>query len=172
MIVYEGGTNETELLIQEISAPQTIRTTISNGPTNLNSASSSGYPVRYELISGPGILSGNTITPTGEGAIVLRVYQDGDSAWESAIPIYITLIASVEQGGVRIRSILKEPEGFALRWHAYESAAYRIMSSTNLLHWVEVPESRFRGMGDETVFVLPESSSDKNFFFVDIVPFN
>ena len=42
-------------------------------------------------MSGPASLTGNTITPTAAGAVVIRALQDGDATWESAIPIERTV---------------------------------------------------------------------------------
>jgi hypothetical protein len=171
MVAYEGDPNEpANLAVQDIAAPGTIRATTSGGLISLDAVSSSGAPVRYELVSGPGILDGNTITPTGEGAIVVRVCQDGNGDWESAIPAYVTIIASVEEGGVRVQGIGMDANGIALQWHAYSGATYRVMMSTNLFGWSEVPGSRFPGSGEDSAFTLPESENSRSFYLIDIVP--
>lgn len=58
-----------------------------SGPLNLVATASSGLPVRFEILSGPGTLTGAALTSSGAGTLVLRALQDGNSSWDSAEPV-------------------------------------------------------------------------------------
>jgi probable HAF family extracellular repeat protein len=53
-------------------------------PVPLTPASTSGLPVTLEIVSGPATLSGNSITYTGIGTVVVRATQSGDSSFAPA----------------------------------------------------------------------------------------
>jgi probable HAF family extracellular repeat protein len=53
-------------------------------PVPLTPASTSGLPVTLEIVSGPATLSGNSITYTGNGTVVVRATQAGDSSFAPA----------------------------------------------------------------------------------------
>ncbi len=52
-----------------------------NTPVTLTPASTSGLPVSLEIVSGPATLSGNSITYTGNGTVVVRATQAGDASF-------------------------------------------------------------------------------------------
>jgi probable HAF family extracellular repeat protein len=55
-----------------------------NTPVALTPASTSGLPVSLEIVSGPATLSGNSITYTGTGTVVVRASQSGDASYAPA----------------------------------------------------------------------------------------
>lgn len=56
-------------------------------PLPLAPTSTSGLPVTLSLISGPATLSGNTVTITGAGTVVLEADQAGNSVYRKAQPV-------------------------------------------------------------------------------------
>jgi CSLREA domain-containing protein len=54
------------------------------GPISLSATSSSGLPVTFSVVSGPGSISGATLTVMGAGAIVVRASQPGNANYTSA----------------------------------------------------------------------------------------
>lgn len=50
----------------------------------LVAVASSGLPVSFEVVSGPGTISGNTFTATGIGEITVRASQAGDGQYDAA----------------------------------------------------------------------------------------
>ena len=54
------------------------------GPVALSATASSGLPVTFSVLSGPGALDGNRLTPTGAGSIVVSVDQSGNGEYQSA----------------------------------------------------------------------------------------
>ncbi len=51
---------------------------------NLNATASSGLPVAFSFISGPGILTGSSLKLTGAGTVVVAANQAGDDEFEGA----------------------------------------------------------------------------------------
>jgi hypothetical protein len=51
----------------------------------------SGNPVTFRVLSGPGTLSGNTLTVTGLGGVVIEADQAGDATYSPAAPVVQTL---------------------------------------------------------------------------------
>jgi alpha-tubulin suppressor-like RCC1 family protein len=54
------------------------------GPVALSATASSGLPVTFSVLSGPGTLDGNRLTPTGAGSIVVSADQSGNGEYQSA----------------------------------------------------------------------------------------
>jgi hypothetical protein len=77
------------LLFPEVSDAQ-----FGGAPISLAATASSSLPVSYEIISGPGLLTGSTLTSTGVGAIVIRATQAGDFTYAAATPVERTIQVS------------------------------------------------------------------------------
>ncbi|MGD0507013.1 MAG: VCBS repeat-containing protein [Terriglobales bacterium] len=60
-------------------------------PVTLTATASSGLPVTYTLISGPGSLSGNTLTITDVGSIVVEADQAGNANYLAAPSVQIAI---------------------------------------------------------------------------------
>ena len=57
------------------------------GPLHLSATASSGLTVQYELVSGPATLTGNTLTLTAVGSVIVRARQDGNDDFAPASPV-------------------------------------------------------------------------------------
>jgi hypothetical protein len=55
-------------------------------PISLVGSASSGLPVVYEVLSGPAMVSGDQLTVTGVGVVLVRASQPGDANYEAALP--------------------------------------------------------------------------------------
>ncbi len=53
----------------------------------LTATASSGLPITYTLVSGPASLSGNMLTVTGAGTVVVQASQNGNSVYGEATPV-------------------------------------------------------------------------------------
>ena len=73
-------------LTQTITFPAIPPITYSYTPIALSASASSGLPVTFAVISGPGILvsNGRWLRVTGVGAVVVSATQGGDMAYQSA----------------------------------------------------------------------------------------
>ena len=66
------------------------------GRVELAATVTSGGPVAFSLVSGPGALDGNVLTFTGEGTVVVLATQGGDETWEEAsatLSVFVTATA-------------------------------------------------------------------------------
>ena len=55
-----------------------------SGPVGLSATASSGLPVQFSVVSGPGSVVGNQLTPTGAGVVVVLATQPGNAQYQSA----------------------------------------------------------------------------------------
>lgn len=59
-----------------------------SAPLTLSATASSGLPVSFGVVSGPGILSGTTLTLTGaSGTVMVRASQAGNAVYSAATPV-------------------------------------------------------------------------------------
>jgi hypothetical protein len=58
----------------------------------LSAASSSGLPVEFMVVSGPGLLTGNTLKLTGEGLVSIQAGQPGNENYEPGPPVQQTIL--------------------------------------------------------------------------------
>ena len=56
-------------------------------PFSVSATASSGLTPVYTIVSGPATISGNTVTITGTGTVVIRASQDGSSLFAAATPV-------------------------------------------------------------------------------------
>ena len=87
--------------------------TATSRPVHLSAVSSAGLPIIYEVVSGPGRISGNTLTVTNDiGTVVLRASQPGNDSY-SAIEVVRSLaivpLARVSNLSSRLRVSGNDP---------------------------------------------------------------
>ena len=76
---------------QSISFPQIPPHLISDPPFVLLATATSGLPVNYMIVSGPGTISGDTLFLNGTaGTIVIQADQPGDATYDSAASVQIS----------------------------------------------------------------------------------
>jgi len=78
--------------VQVIDFPAIGDQDINNSPINLNATASSGLPVTYYVLSGPGSVSSDQLTLTDTGEVWIRATQDGDDNYYSAYPVEQTFM--------------------------------------------------------------------------------
>ncbi|HNU52412.1 MAG TPA: SdrD B-like domain-containing protein [Verrucomicrobiota bacterium] len=96
-------------------------------PVECEASASSGLPVGFEVVSGPGALEGNELRTTGAGTIVVRAVQGGDALWLPAPPVEQTIevarglaevalsgLAQVYDGGAKPIGVTTTPGGLGL----------------------------------------------------------
>jgi len=62
------------------------------GPYTLNGTASSGLPVAFSLVSGPGSVAGSTLTITGAGTVVVAANQPGNANYAAAAQVTQTIL--------------------------------------------------------------------------------
>ena len=79
---------------QAINFPALPAHPVDGGLLTLAAVASSGLPVSYEWVSGPGRIEGDSLMPTGEGLVTVRAKQGGNGAWQMAPPVEQTFVIS------------------------------------------------------------------------------
>jgi hypothetical protein len=72
------------------------------GPTNvmsgqaimLSASASSGLPVRFDIVSGIGVVNGSTLTSAQGGTVVVQASQSGDSTYDAAPQVTETFLVT------------------------------------------------------------------------------
>jgi hypothetical protein len=78
-----------------IFAAPTSPVTLGVGPITLSAAGgASGNPVTFSIVSGPGTLSGNMLTITGDGTVVIAVNQAGNVDFAAAAQVTQSVVVS------------------------------------------------------------------------------
>jgi hypothetical protein len=96
------GATSTVIAVSKASQSLTLGAlagrTYGDGPFPLTASASSGLPVSFSVVSGPAVVSGNTLGLTGAGTVTVRASQAGDDTWLAA--------ASVDQVFTVARAVL------------------------------------------------------------------
>lgn len=90
VVANQGGNDvyapapEATAIFTVTKAPQTVTfpavaTRAFNNPATLSASSSSGLPIAYSILSGPGAITGNILTFTGLGAVTVQATQAGNA---------------------------------------------------------------------------------------------
>lgn len=69
---------------QTITFPAIASKTYGNAPFVLTATASSNLPVSFRIVSGPATVSGNAITLTGSGTVVVEASQSGNASYAAA----------------------------------------------------------------------------------------
>jgi hypothetical protein len=72
---------------QTINFPAIPNHMTTDAPFTLNATASSGLAVSYSVTSGPATISGNTVTLTGAGTVVIQASQAGNTNYSAATPV-------------------------------------------------------------------------------------
>jgi parallel beta-helix repeat protein len=83
IILLKSGA-ASSLLNQTISFGSLSNKTYGGPAFNLNATASSGLPVSYRIVSGPATISGNNVTVTGTGAVIIEASQAGNATYNPA----------------------------------------------------------------------------------------
>ncbi len=75
------------LATQTITFPAIPGHVVGDAPFTLSATASSGLAVTYTVTSGPATLSGNTVTLTGAGTVVIQATQAGNASYAAATSI-------------------------------------------------------------------------------------
>lgn len=85
------GTLTIDKASQTISFSAPTATAYTPEPIALDGTASSGLSVSYTVVSGPGTISGSTLTLTGPGTLVVRVSQAGNALYNAAPDVTVTV---------------------------------------------------------------------------------
>ncbi|MDE1160625.1 MAG: FG-GAP-like repeat-containing protein [Acidobacteriaceae bacterium] len=74
--------------------------TTSSGSVTLSATASSGLPVTFSVVSGPGTISGTTLTWNGTGTIVIAANQAGNDNFNAAIEVTHSIVVTLNSANV------------------------------------------------------------------------
>jgi hypothetical protein len=72
---------------QVITFPAIPNKAYGAAPFTITATASSGLPVSFKVVSGPATVSGNTVTITGGGTVIIEASQDGNTSYNAAAPV-------------------------------------------------------------------------------------
>ncbi len=98
----------------------------------LAASASSGLPVGFSLVSGPATLSGNQLTLTGPGAVVVQATQAGNSLWLPAVPVNASVQVNPTAVISRIRFNATGSDAHVLGGGASSGSAFIWTDSTGI----------------------------------------
>jgi hypothetical protein len=81
---------------QQISVTPVDPITLPSGPVTLSATATSGLPVTFEVVSGPGSVSGNVLTLAGAGTVQMMAHQGGDEDWLPAPSVAFAVVVNPE----------------------------------------------------------------------------
>jgi hypothetical protein len=98
---YEGAFSEQQFTVnkaaQTISFPA-IAPQNRTDSVQLTATALSGLPIIYTIVSGAGIIQGNTLSFTGEGNVVVRASQPGNENYLPGDPVEQTVLVFADNG--------------------------------------------------------------------------
>lgn len=78
-------------LPQTINFPTVGPLAYGAAPVTLSATATSGWPIAYTLVSGPATLSGNVLTVTGVGSVIVQADQSGNTDYSAAPSVQQTI---------------------------------------------------------------------------------
>jgi hypothetical protein len=97
---YTAGTQTATVTVAKESQTITFAAPISPvtygvAPITLSASSTSGLAVTFSVVSGPGTVSGSTLTITGVGTVVVAANQAGNTNYASATQVTQSIVVNV-----------------------------------------------------------------------------
>ena len=133
-------------LAQTISFGPLSRQTVGDAPFPLSASASSGLPVSFAVVSGPAALSGNIMTLTGWGTVVVRASQAGNAVYAAAANVDQAFY--VVRGNNMITDAQRLVDGqFSLVFAGEFGRSYIVQYSTNLEYWAPLATNVVNGLG-------------------------
>lgn len=90
---------------QTITFPAITNKTYGDTAFALQATTSSGLPVSYTIISGPGSIAGNYYTITNSGTVTIRATQPGDNTYDTAVIVYRTFVINKAAQTINLSAI-------------------------------------------------------------------
>lgn len=95
-VAYIPQPNGTARQTQTISFTNPGPVAYGVAPITLAATATSNWPIAYTLISGPATLSGNVLTITGAGSVVVQADQSGNTEYSAAASVQDTIVVNPE----------------------------------------------------------------------------
>jgi len=120
---------------------------LGDAPFPLVATTSSGLPVSFRILSGPALLSGNIVTVTGSGTVVVRATQLGNAVHASAADVDQSFMVAL--GLNLITDAGLDADGtFCFTFMGEFGRQYVIELSTDLSNWAPVATNTVDALGN------------------------
>jgi hypothetical protein len=107
---------------------------VGDAPFPLSASASSGLAVNFAVVSGPAALSGNIVTLTGAGTVVVRASQTGNAVYAPAANVDQAF--DVTPPNHTLANPQRLPDGrFQMVFYGVIDTNYTLLASTNLANW-------------------------------------
>ncbi len=122
-------------IVSGVLQPQTITftpptsVTYGTAPIVLSATATSGLPVTFQVDSGPGTLSGDTLTFTGVGTVVVEADQAGNSSYQPATPVVANI--TVQQANAGSFSLSANPSSLVLGQDQTGTSTFTVTPQNN-----------------------------------------
>ncbi len=83
--IHVGAVQTTTQQAQTITFAALPDKTFGDAPFTLQASASSNLPVSFHIVSGPATLSGDSLTLTGTGVVVVKAAQSGNDSYQAAV---------------------------------------------------------------------------------------
>jgi hypothetical protein len=107
-----------------------------DAPFPLNGTASSGLPIIFSILSGPASLSGNVLTLTGWGMVVVRASQPGNNIYAAAANVDQPLTVSPPNNTIGAAQFTNG--GFQLSFYGAVGNNYTLQASADLKQWISL----------------------------------
>ncbi len=144
-------------------AQPTTVTYEANKVVPLEATASSGLPVSFALISGPGTLNGNQLTLTGAGTLQITARQPGDATFATADPVTRTLIVAKGTQTIHFEPLDRQPLGGPLLTLSASASSGLPVAFTLTTGPAVLNGNQVRSTGIGTVQVTANQPGDDNY---------
>lgn len=144
-----------------LDTPDTLTTP--ECPFLLRATAASGLPVTFSVVSGPGVINGNQLTPTGDGVVVVRATQSGNAQF---LPVSVERAITV--GAARIASTsarFTTPNQLEFHVQGPLTGQLAVLVSEDLIHWSELS---VQSSSADTVIVDTTATNATRFYKVEV----
>ncbi len=98
-----------------------------DAPFSLSATASSGLPVAFRLVSGPGTLNGTTVTLTGAGTLRIEALQDGNNNYTPATPVTQDIVVNP----VNVNRLSQTITFASVPYKSYSSPAFALAATAS-----------------------------------------
>lgn len=167
---FASVTSERSLVIgrgiQQVTFPAIADQVMGSSPVQLDASASSQLAVAFELLSGPGVLSGSVITPTGPGRIEVKAVQAGNESWAPAEAVQTINVLPPATPTLRVLSA-GATGTILLELRASAGTLGTIAFSPDLTAWIPMAGAKGAGLDQPVlvaVLIEPDSSNRCGFW--------
>lgn len=139
------------------------RQVLGSAPFPLSANASSALPVNFTVLSGPATVSGNILTITGAGLVVLRASQPGDTTYASAPNVDQTLVITPGNKIITDSKYLQSG-AFTFRFYGDDGTNYVVETSVDLVNWQRLITNQVNSLGYLEFTDLDATNHLKHFY--------